>query len=190
MGFYNTFLGASTAVGTSTISNATAIGNQAEVDTSNTLVLGSINGVNQSTNDTNVGIGTTHPSHRFEVNVGNAGAAQVAVSSTGTDSAISLMNANGHEYWIDSGSTTAGVGPGNFAVWDATAGAARFVVNPSGLVGIGTITPSNLLTLVQGGGPALADGWNTYSSRRWKTNIHTLDGALAKVEKLRGVSLI
>jgi endosialidase-like protein len=32
------------------------------------------------------------------------------------------------------------------------------------------------------------DGWTTYSSRRWKTNIQTLHGALAKVEQLRGVS--
>jgi trimeric autotransporter adhesin len=55
-------------------------------------------------------------------------------------------------------------------------------------VGIGTSTPTNLLTLGQGQGPAIADGWATYSSRRWKTNIQTLHGALAKVEQLRGVS--
>jgi hypothetical protein len=55
-------------------------------------------------------------------------------------------------------------------------------------VGIGTSTPTNLLTLGQGLGPAIADGWATYSSRRWKTNIQTLRGALAKVEQLRGVS--
>ena len=55
-------------------------------------------------------------------------------------------------------------------------------------VGIGTSTPTNLLTLGQGQGPAIADGWATYSSRRWKTNIQTLHGALTKVEQLRGVS--
>lgn len=55
-------------------------------------------------------------------------------------------------------------------------------------VGIHTATPSNVFTIGQGAGPALADGWATYSSRRWKSNIHTLDGALAKVEQLRGVS--
>jgi len=55
-------------------------------------------------------------------------------------------------------------------------------------VGIGTSTPTNLLTLGQGKGPAISDGWTTYSSRRWKTNIQTLHGALAKVEQLRGVS--
>jgi hypothetical protein len=34
----------------------------------------------------------------------------------------------------------------------------------------------------------VSDGWNVYSSRRWKTNIETLHGALGKVEQLRGVS--
>jgi len=55
-------------------------------------------------------------------------------------------------------------------------------------VGIGTATPTNVFTIVQNGGAAIADGWTTYSSLRWKTNIQTLHGALAKVEQLRGVS--
>jgi hypothetical protein len=55
-------------------------------------------------------------------------------------------------------------------------------------VGIGTATPANVFTIAQGAGQAVADGWATYSSRRWKTNIQTLDGALEKVEQLRGVS--
>jgi DNA-directed RNA polymerase specialized sigma54-like protein len=55
-------------------------------------------------------------------------------------------------------------------------------------VGIGTATPSNVFTIAQGAGQAIADGWATYSSRRWKTNIHTLQNALGMVERLRGVS--
>jgi hypothetical protein len=55
-------------------------------------------------------------------------------------------------------------------------------------VGIGTATPSNVLTVAQGAGHPVSDSWETYSSRRWKTNIQTLPNALAKVEKLRGVS--
>jgi hypothetical protein len=55
-------------------------------------------------------------------------------------------------------------------------------------VGIGTPTPSNILTIARGGGVAVADGWNIYSSRRFKSNIQTLHGALDKVEHLRGVS--
>jgi hypothetical protein len=55
-------------------------------------------------------------------------------------------------------------------------------------VGIGTATPSNVLTIAQGAGHPVSDGWETFSSRRWKTNIQTLQGALWKVEQLRGVS--
>jgi hypothetical protein len=55
-------------------------------------------------------------------------------------------------------------------------------------VGIGTTTPSNILTIGRGAGHPVSDSWETYSSRRWKTNIQTLPDALAKVEQLRGVS--
>ncbi|HTR25536.1 MAG TPA: DNRLRE domain-containing protein [Terriglobales bacterium] len=55
-------------------------------------------------------------------------------------------------------------------------------------VGIGTTAPSNIFTIGQGFGHAIADGWDTYSSRRWKTNIHKLHDALGKIEQLRGVS--
>ncbi|MGA9558115.1 MAG: DNRLRE domain-containing protein [Terriglobales bacterium] len=107
-GSNNTTLGTGTKLGTGTLTNATALGANAEVDASNSLVLGSINGVNGQTATVKVGIGTT--------------------------------------------------------------------------------TPSNVFTIASGAGKAIADGWSTYSSRRWKTNIQTLQGALAKVEQLRGVS--
>jgi hypothetical protein len=107
-GSNNTTLGTGTKLGTGTLTNATALGANAEVDASNSLVLGSINGVNGQTATVKVGIGTT--------------------------------------------------------------------------------TPSNVFTIASGAGKAIADGWSTYSSRRWKTNIQTLHGALAKVEQLRGVS--
>jgi hypothetical protein len=55
-------------------------------------------------------------------------------------------------------------------------------------VGIGTTTPSSILTVAQGAGHPVSDSWETYSSRRWKTNIQTLPNALAKVQQLRGVS--
>jgi hypothetical protein len=107
-GSLNSFFGTLTALGTGSLTNATAIGALAEVTQSNSMVLGSINGVNSATSDTNVGIATT--------------------------------------------------------------------------------SPTNIFTIGQGHGQALADGWATYSSRRWKTNIQTLSDALAKVEMLRGVS--
>ncbi len=51
--------------------NATAIGFQAFASQSNSLVLGSINGINLSNVDTNVGIGTTAPSERLDIRVNN-----------------------------------------------------------------------------------------------------------------------
>jgi len=55
-------------------------------------------------------------------------------------------------------------------------------------VGIGTSALSDVFTIANGAGPAIADGWTTYSSQRWKTNIHPLHDALGVVEQLRGVS--
>jgi trimeric autotransporter adhesin len=55
-------------------------------------------------------------------------------------------------------------------------------------IGIGTTSPTNLLTLGKGAGSSISDGWTTYSSRRWKTNIQPLHDALGMVERLQGVS--
>lgn len=49
------------------LSNATAVGARAIVTRSNSLILGSINGINGATADTNVGIGTTAPNARLSV---------------------------------------------------------------------------------------------------------------------------
>ena len=56
-----------------------------------------------------------------------------------------------------------------------------------GLVGIRTTTPTAMLD-VGAGGTTLADEWTIRSSRRFKTNIQPLEGALQKVEQLQGVS--
>jgi hypothetical protein len=66
---YTTLLGdgANVPAGAGALSNATAIGARAQADQSDTIVLGSINGVNGATADTRVGIGTSTPSNRLEV---------------------------------------------------------------------------------------------------------------------------
>ena len=60
-------------------------------------------------------------------------------------------------------------------------------IDSAGHVGIGTQTPANNLE-VGAGKTTLADAWTVRSSRRFKTNIRPLDGALQKVEELQGVS--
>jgi len=60
-------------------------------------------------------------------------------------------------------------------------------VHGRGGVGVGTSSPSNTLEIVAGG-TTLADSWSVRSSRRFKTNIQPLQGALDKVQQLHGVS--
>jgi Chaperone of endosialidase len=56
-----------------------------------------------------------------------------------------------------------------------------------GNVGIGEANPAHTLEVTVGG-TTLADAWVTRSSRRIKTNIQPLHGALEKIERLQGVS--
>lgn len=67
-GSFNTVLGENSDVFFTDLTNATAIGSKALVTQSNSLVLGSINGVNGATADTRVGIGVTAPLEKLHVN--------------------------------------------------------------------------------------------------------------------------
>lgn len=62
----NTFIGYN-ADGAAGITNAAAFGHRAKVTQSNSLILGSVNGVNGATTNTNVGIGVTAPTERLQV---------------------------------------------------------------------------------------------------------------------------
>lgn len=66
-GTQNTFLGYYSDADAGGYTNATAIGARAMVGASNTIVLGSINGVNGATSNVNVGIGVSDPDAELEV---------------------------------------------------------------------------------------------------------------------------
>jgi hypothetical protein len=95
----NTFLGAF-ANASGTLSNAAAIGQSALVTQNNSLVLGSIAGVNEASSSTQVGIGTSAPQERLHV-VGNVRVeGEVTRVSTGVSSnalpiAYGAIQANG-----------------------------------------------------------------------------------------------
>ncbi|MEP6570600.1 MAG: hypothetical protein ABJC10_12580, partial [Acidobacteriota bacterium] len=129
-GSNNTYIGAYTN-SSGTLTNATAIGYQAMVTQSNSLILGSINGTsNGGAVDTNVGIGTTAPARRLHVNgTGSDGAGQTDLRITGTGqiaSGITLESTGtgGRTYsWLSTADNTGGggSGPGRLAVFDVTA---------------------------------------------------------------------
>jgi len=114
---------------------------------------------------------------------------------------------NGGDLWavdslIVSGSATSEGGTGTF--WNTNSGdffydtlyaaglsGALFTVRSNGYVGINVAQTAvnNILTVQQGASAdPIADGWTVYSSRRWKTNIRPIEGAVDLVKSLRGVS--
>lgn len=91
-GSNNTFVG-SNARGAAGIANATAIGADAQVTASDSLVLGSIAGVNGAVASTRVGIGTISPDAPLEV-VSSDG---ILATGYGISSAIAVRRARGTE---------------------------------------------------------------------------------------------
>jgi len=210
-GSYNTALGFAAGPSSAypSLANATAIGANAEVDASNSLVLGSINGVNGATANTNVGIGTATPASTLDVEA--TAPALVgpifllknnAPIQSGTfgnsvdlhfalDGGSSVGNPNAYIRAAEDGNSQYGAWISFATMADGGAGSGpleRMRIAANGFVGVGVTAPTHIFQVGQGLGNAFADGWSTYSSRRWKTNIQTLPNALAKVEQLRGVS--
>lgn len=70
IGSNNSFFGANARAVSDTVTNSTAIGANARADASNTLILGSVAGMNGATSGVNVGIGTASPLDKLHV-VGN-----------------------------------------------------------------------------------------------------------------------
>jgi len=88
----NTAIGSGTSLGTGSLTNATAIGAYAEVDNSDTLVLGCTGGLNYCPGPVSVGIGTSAPDNLLTV---NGTADKPGGGSWGTYSDGRLKNVNG-----------------------------------------------------------------------------------------------
>jgi hypothetical protein len=178
----NTFLGASAGALSGSITNAAAIGSYAYVGASNALVLGGT-----GANAVKVGIGTPAPVEPLTIQADDNGV------NRGTPAQLQIQGSSDPTKQLLVGYLSDGGSDDGYGAIQATHDNVKntpLVLNPAGApVLIGTKTSvGNPLQVGQGLGSALADGWATYSSRRWKTNIQTLHGALDKVEELRGVS--
>ena len=167
----NTFLGAGSAASTGSLSNATAIGSNAEVTASNAMVLGSINGTNGATADTYVGIGTTAPTSVLTVS-------GVDSSANGFAASIKLANtaSGGANWYLRTGATGTNTPAGGFSL--ANDNSYWMTINGgNGDVGLGGLTsPSHPLTMADG---AYEDSgaWTNASDRNLKEAFQPVDEA-------------
>ncbi|MEZ4793714.1 MAG: hypothetical protein R2783_09705 [Gelidibacter sp.] len=160
VGSFNTSLGRLSKPAVNNLTNATAIGAMAEVGSNNSMVLGSINGVNGATSNVNVGIGTTTPSRRLHVmNTGTSGGAPF-----GTAGFVLESNAQVYQQFLTPSNRESGLLFGN-EISNIRAGILYNSGNPDGLsfrtggnntrmaitnagdVGVGTITPQAALDI-------------------------------------------
>jgi hypothetical protein len=175
-GSNNTFVGAFTTPGTqTTLSNATAVGAQAEVDASNSMVLGSINGINSATASTKVGIGITSPT--FLLHIGNAGGS----------SYNNFLRVEGPTQPGTGGYAGSFGGYGAFNIDKPFVSGGRFTVTEAGLVGINTNTPDNALSVNGSADKPSGGSWGTYSDRRLKNLGGTFGSGLSQVLKINPI---
>ena len=142
----------------------------------------------------NVGIGTTSPTKKLVIKGGAQNRTISFDADHGANPVIYADNvlrvAQSMEIWWD------GIGANYLDVRQEStsttaarnayiAGSDNSFLALTGNVGIGTTSPTEKLHVI---GNALANAHTTPSSRRWKTNIKTNEGALDKVQSLRGVT--
>jgi carbonic anhydrase/acetyltransferase-like protein (isoleucine patch superfamily) len=154
-GSNNTIVGSDADVLTNNLSNASAIGANALVNQSNSLVLGSINGVNGATANTYVGIGTNTPQYKLHVvnsDAQSGGWLQgIMIENTASpganagEAAISFRNITiPVDYQWNIGlnqNPNLAFNYGN----DLTGGNTRMTIDTFGRVGIGLTTPTAVI---------------------------------------------
>lgn len=146
----NTYLGANSD-GALLITNSVAIGQKAFVGQSNALILGSINGVNTATADTDVGIGTPTPLARFHV-VGNSiFTGSIGIGTTTPQSKLNIKDINAIPLLIEGTSVN---GTGIELVNTTNAGTSRWQMNAefSTLSFENPASQGSLLSLSRNGG--------------------------------------
>ncbi|HKO61474.1 MAG TPA: tail fiber domain-containing protein [Pyrinomonadaceae bacterium] len=138
----------------------------------------------------NVGVGTASPDYKLEVVGGTYNNTFGVVSDDGVGPGVTIKNtgASGREYNIISTGTTANPGAGFFAVFDQTTGGVagyRMVINSAGNVGIGTVAPTDKLSVNGTASKPGGGSWSVFSDERLKTINGNFKRGLSAVMKLQ-----
>lgn len=135
----NTGIGSFADVSTDGLTNTTTIGANTLVAQDNSLILGSINGVNDATADTKVGIGTTTPEERLHVVGDELLEGWLTIKEDANDySKIYFKNGNNDARWTLAGhpKTDEASSLFNFYFNDGTTGRDVMQVSGQGKVGV------------------------------------------------------
>ena len=97
---------------------------------------------------------------------------------------IQNTEASGRQYALISAGSLGGIGVGKFSIYDKTADANRLAIDATGNVGIGTINPSEKLTV---NGNVVAAAYFFSSDASLKKNINKLEG-MKIISELKGIS--
>ncbi|MFZ4520637.1 MAG: tail fiber domain-containing protein [Bacteroidales bacterium] len=97
----NTLLGAEADLSLPNLTNATAIGAFAQSDISNSVILGSVAGVNGATSNVNVGIGTNSPAERLDV-AGKTKTTNFQMTNGAGAGKVIQGDAAGNASWVNS----------------------------------------------------------------------------------------
>jgi hypothetical protein len=158
----NTLLGARTFV-TTGVSGATAIGANARVDASNSLVLG--------TAETSVGIGTTAPT------------AKLSVVATGDGARV--LHLGIERAWVFKQLRTGAETALELTGSDPNNNNKHFVINTTGSVGIGTTAPTATLSVNGTANKPGGGSWGSFSDERLKNIKGRFTSGLKAVMQLQ-----
>lgn len=212
-GSENTFIGYYADAAAASYTNATAIGARAIVGASNSIVLGSINGLNGATSNVNVGIGDATPDNTFTVGDGDKfqvdgtngdviftdDQASITFPATnGTPTPMIQMfgsgSNNSDRMVLAHSSTFANYGLQYQDVYDKFhfIGGGAYILTielASGEIGINTNTPGYDLHLANNSAAKpTSNTWTVPSDARLKKDVHDYQGGLSEILNIRPVT--
>ncbi|KHD89168.1 MAG: hypothetical protein OM95_04945 [Bdellovibrio sp. ArHS] len=140
----------------------------------------------------NVGVGVAAPTQKFQVGAQSNAFASFSLNNNGTAPASGFGLTIGGNYsgaWGETNFWNSYEGATTAFDFKQKTGASTFenllTIQSNGNVGIGTISPTQLLHV---NGTALATAWNTTSDKRLKEEITEIKNPLEKILQLRGVT--
>ena len=158
-GSRNTMIGYNATQTSGNITNSTAIGANSRVSQSDSLILGSISGINGATSSTNVGIGVTAPIYKLEIlDASNTG---LRVQTNQTGGTVASFGGNG-AFQVDALNIPGG----------------RFKILENGNVGIGTTLPTARLSVAGSGAGTTSTALSVTGTGTLSTALEIKNGAI------------